>query len=280
MGTGITGKNVKVNSYISKDLMPGIVEARIVGLAVVKKEKPYNKDGFPEYDVQISLEGPSPEPGFEGWAKDNNNPAKGCYKGPFKLVKHDTWSIKKFTFKSKKPADNGKEITISAEEQILGIMQEIAEAFGKPKLFSEQQYQKEFASWSDYIKQMNMDLQFSKHYVWWCLAGSKSKNAKGYVVYYLNLPDRKMCNHKPRIALKKEDVCDFMEEMIYVNQKSFNENSSTPTRGDDDEVTDEDFNTEGVDTDDADFGASDIGSMEGGDEELFEGAGEFDEDAF
>ncbi len=267
-GTGITGKGAKKNNYIAKDLMPGLVEARIIGLAVVKKEKIFNKEGYPEYEVQISLEGRAPEDKeFVGWQKDPNDPSKGNYKGPFKLIKHGTWPIKMFKFTSKK---TDKEVTVTAEEQILAIMQEIAEAFNKPNLFDQKEYQKEFATWKDYIKQMNQDLQFAKNYIWWCLAGTKTKNKQGYITYFLNLPERKLCQNKPRIASKKENLCEYDEtSMIFINQKSFDEHSATATKTND---HDEEFSTEEVN--EVEFGNTDAGTTE----TLFEGADEFDVD--
>jgi hypothetical protein len=269
MSTGISGKNVKKNNYEKKDLDPGIVKARIVGLAVVKKDKVMNTKGLPEYEVQIHLEGPAPSPTFVGWQKDPQNPSKGTYKGPFKIVKHGSWPIKEFTFTDKK---TGKDVTISANDQILQLMQEIVEGFGKPNLFDEPQYQKEFKTWSDYIKQMNQDLQFGKNYIWWCLGGSKNRNKQGYIVYYLNLPEKKLCQNKPRIALTEAGLCEYDESvMIFVNEKSMAANKPASSH----DETDEEFNTEGLDTEDADFGGSDMGAEDNG--TLFEGAEEFDE---
>ena len=257
----ITAKGFKTQDYVSKDILPGVVKARIIKLAVVKVENPRNTEGLPEYNVQIRLETKKPNPEFEGWDKDPQDPSKGKFEGQTKLITQGTWPIREFTYKK-----NGKKYTIDANTQILGILQEIAAALGKPKLLEEKQYQKEFNTWSDFIKQMNMDLSFIKNYVWWCLAGTKTKNKGGYVTYFLYLPDRKQTEGNPRIAATEEELCDYdPKTMIYVNKKAF-ENEEK-----DDEFSGEE---EDMDTEDASYSETDMGST---DDELFEGAEDFDD---
>jgi hypothetical protein len=249
----ITTKGVKRNDYQAKDLRPGQVEARIVSLAVVKSEKPRDPK-VPEYNIEIGLVGRKPSEDFVGLQKNFDDPTKGNWDGPYKKVKHGTWSIKTFTFNNKK----GEKVTVEYSDQIIQVLQEICEGYGKPNLFDEKKYQDGFDSWSLLIKEMNQDLQFTKKYAWFCLGGTKTKNDKGYDVYFLSLVERKTTGNKPRIAETQEKLCEYnAETQLYVKA-----NPSAPNDEEDEEFNEEEEST---------------GTDAQTDEDLFDGADEFDE---
>lgn len=243
------------NNWVNKDLMPGIVKARICKLSVERVEKPRDPK-VPEYNIFIDLVGEKPTEDFVGKPKNFEEPDGKKWDGPHKKIKHGTWPIKTFSWKNK---STGKEMTALYEDQIVDILQEIAEAMGQPDLLDSAKYANGFAKWSDLIKQMNEDLQFPKNYLYFLLGGTKTKNDKGYDVYFLNLVEKKTLGGKKRIAATEEELASYDEAThLYVKH-----NANAATSRDDDE-----FNSD----EDAAFDA------DATDEELFEGADGFDDD--
>lgn len=258
--SGIKTNSVK-KSGPSKEIAPGNVVARIVGLSVEKVKTPRDESN-PEYNVLIELETRPIGGDFEGFFKDPQNEAKGRRLGQYKRIKHGTWPIKEFSGVSKRTQ---KEFTISAQNQILQIFQEICEACGKPDLLPS--YTQEFKTWGDLIKQLNMDLQFNKQYLKWCLGGTQTVNDKNYVVYYLNLPDKKNC--PIRIAPENGPITEYDKSLhLYVKatptatakggnlnaeDPDFNSEESEEAHSYGTEMSDDDlFETDGLDSDDGD----------------------------
>lgn len=253
----ISTNGVKKNDYQVKELRPGQVEARIISLAVKKVEQPRDPS-VPEFNIEIGLLGRKPSKDFVGLAKDFQNPAKGNYDGPYKRIKHGTWSIKAFEYKNKE----GKKVSVDANSQIIQVLQEICEAYGKPNLFDEKKYTDGFNTWSDLIKSMNVDLNFKETFVWFCLGGTKTKNDKGYDVYFLNLVEKKTLNYMPRIAATKEALGEYDESVHLYKKDNPTANNSTNK----DEEEDGEFNDD-----------DETSTEEENDKDLFEGVDEFDD---
>ena len=261
----ISAKGVKRNNFTPKSLEAGVVEARITSIKVETVAQPRDPK-VPEYKVLLGLEGrPMPE-GFEGWDKDKNDPSKGKYKGQFSTVTHDRWNIKDFSF-----TKNGKTVSVDSVSQIIRIFQEIAEALGRPELLEGTVYQKSFKSWNEFIKQFYTDLQYNKHYLFFTLGGSKTKNASGHTVTYLSLAPYKLLENKPRIGKTKEDVAPFTPDMVHVNEKAF---AMTPNN-----VSDEEADTEFNEDEAGEFGNTSMGHDDD-DATLFENDGDDDFDTF
>ncbi len=244
----------KRNTWVNKDLLPGAVKARICGLSVEKVEKPRDPK-VPEYNIWIDLVGEKPSEDFVGKPKNFTEPDGKKWDGPHKKIKHGTWPIKAFSWKK-----DGKTYDVDAESQIVGVLQEIAEAMGQPDLLDSKEYEPGFKTWSDLIKKMNMDLQFSKNYLYFLLGGTQTQNDKGYDVYFLNLPEKKTCGQKPRIAATLEELAVYnAEKHLYIK----NNPNAKPQGKEDGE-----FNNTDEDADAAFDDATD--------EDLFEGATDFD----
>lgn len=263
--SGISAKGVKKTSYVSKSIQPGVVEAKIIGLAVTKVDNPRDPK-VPEYKVTLKLLTKKPEPDFEGWDIDPQDPSKGKYQGQFGQVSTSNWNYKTFTFNNKK---TGRDKTVTYEEQIVGLFQEIAEGFGLPDLLTQEVYQNGFPTWSAFINKLATDCKFKSTYVHFLIGGTKTKNSKGSTVTYLNLADRKLIDYKKRIALEAADLAPYDEAtMVYVNQKAF---VQVPN-----EVSEEEADVE-FNNNDVEFGNADMGTD---DTELFNNVENFDDDDF
>ncbi len=242
--SGIGTKGKVKGGFVSKEIKPGNVTARINKIEIVKVDKPRDEK-VPEYQIKLHLETKPLGEGFEGFPIDPQDLSKGLHKGQVKIIKHSTWNIKHLKGISQK---TGKEYDIPAENQILQFLNELCTMAGDSKWIESVDGQ--FKTWKEFTNGMMRSGLFNKDkFFEWCLGATQDKNAAGYTVFHIYLPEKKVC--EAPFAKEGGYVTPFDTKLhIYVKDSSGDAPStqySTDTTGGEEEE-EENFFTEDDDS--------------------------------
>lgn len=198
----------------SKVLEPGTHKCQIVNISL--QAPPYKPES---YFVNVILEGMPEGDGFEGIARDKNNPALGNYEGKIGYVNNGPYSFSDFT-----PA--GKEL-ITRDDQIFNYVMNIARNLGvldkiKADKFTAATIEEYVAGVKKYICGV---------WGYFTIAG-KEYYTEGY-----NKPNYRMFfpkyDKKPAIALEEGNVLAFSEEKHIIKTEKGTPVASNVTEDDD-----------------------------------------------
>lgn len=180
----ISTKGVQKN-YISKEIKPGNVTAKINNISIEKSKQPRDPE-VDEWKIYMEIESKPVGDEFVGFDKVFGDPSKGQFKGQIKKIQASNWPFKDASGVSK---NTGKPYEILASAQILNLLQRLLSSVGE-KGWLEANDGK-FETWEEMFSAINRAGLFKDKYLSWCLAATESVNAKGYTVYYVYVPDRK-----------------------------------------------------------------------------------------
>ena len=180
----ISTKGVQKN-YISKEIKPGNVTAKINNISIEKSKQPRDPE-VDEWKIYMEIETKPIGDEFVGFDKVFGDPSKGQFKGQIKKIQASNWPFKDASGVSK---NTGKPYEILASAQILNLLQRLLSSAGE-KGWLEANDGK-FETWEEMFSAINRAGLFKDKYLSWCLAATESVNAKGYTVYYIYVPDRK-----------------------------------------------------------------------------------------
>lgn len=186
--SGISTKGVKKN-YISKEIKPGNVVAKINNLTIEQVAQPKDLNN-PEYKIFIELETRPIGGDFVGFDKVFGDPSKGQYLGQTKKIQLSDWPIKNNHGISKK---TGKEYNIEASTQILEFLQKLLTEAGAENWLEENDGK--FNTWAQMFSGIMRSGILKEKYFSWCIAATESVNAKGFTVYYMYLPSRNLAQN-------------------------------------------------------------------------------------
>lgn len=182
--SGISTKGVK-KSFISKELKPGNVVAKIVNMTIEESKTPKDPAN-PEYKIWIELEGKPMGGDFVGFDKVFGDPSKGQYAGQFKKIQFSNWPIRSYSGTRKK--DNTA-FEVSAAEQILNFLQKVLDLAGHANWLEDNDGK--FDTWAQLFSGLMRSKALKDVYFSWCIAATESVNAGGYPVYYMYLPEKR-----------------------------------------------------------------------------------------
>jgi|9_EtaG_2_1085328.scaffolds.fasta_scaffold18284_2 hypothetical protein len=180
----ISTKGVQKN-YISKEIKPGNVTAKINKISIEKSKQPRDPE-VDEWKIYMEIETKPIGDDFVGFDKVFGDPSKGQFEGQIKKIQASNWPFKDASGVSK---NTGKPYEILASAQILNLLQRLLSSVGE-KGWLEANDGK-FETWEEMFSAINRAGLFKDKYLSWCLAATESVNAKGYTVYYIYVPDRK-----------------------------------------------------------------------------------------
>jgi hypothetical protein len=182
--SGISTKGVK-KSFVSKELKPGNVVAKIVNMSIEESKTPKDANN-PEYKIWIELEGKPMGGDFVGFDKVFGDPSKGQYEGQFKKIQFSNWPIRNYSGTSKK---TGREFEITAASQILDFLQKLLDLTGNGSWLEDNDGK--FDTWQQLFAGIMRSKALKDVYFSWCLGATESVNTAGYPVYYMYLPERR-----------------------------------------------------------------------------------------
>lgn len=182
--SGISTKGVQKN-YISKEIKPGNVVAKVNSISIEKSKQPRDPN-TDEWKIFMELETKPIEGEFIGFDKKFGEPDKGQFAGQIKRVQASNWPFKDASGISK---NTGKPYEILASTQILTLLQKLLASVGAKGWLEENDGK--FETWEEMFSAVNRSGLLKDKYLSWCLAATESVNAKGYTVYYMYVPDRK-----------------------------------------------------------------------------------------
>jgi hypothetical protein len=229
--SGISTKGVKKN-FISKELKPGNVVAKIVNLSIEESKTPKDPSN-PEYKIWIELEGKPMGGDFVGFDKVFGDPSKGQYAGQFKKIQFSNWPLRDYTGVSKK---DGKEFKITAAGQILDFLQKLLDLTGNGSWLEDNDGK--FDTWPQLFAGVMRSKALKDVYFSWCLAATESVNAGGYPVYYMYLPERR--DAAEPFALEGGLVTTF-EPTIHIKKNANLTQASEALNNGEDEEEENDF---------------------------------------
>lgn len=231
--SGISTKGVK-KSFISKELKPGNVVAKIVNMSIEESKTPKDPAN-PEYKIWIELEGKPMGGDFVGFDKVFGDPSKGQYAGQFKKIQFSNWPIRSYSGVSKK---TGKEFEMTATSQILDFLQKVLDLAGHGSWLEDNDGK--FDTWPQLFSGLMRSKALKDVYFSWCLAATESVNAAGYAVYYMYLPERR--DAAEPFALEGGLVTKF-EPTIHIKKNAALTQTSEALNNGEDEEEDDDFSS-------------------------------------
>jgi len=227
---GISTKVVK-KAFISKELKPGNIVAKINKLELKKSDNP-REEGKDEWTLMLHLEGKPMGKDFVGFDKVFGDPSKGQYLGQTVRVKATRYPIRTFSWTSKK---DGSEQTKTDVEQILGFIQQLCDVVGKDWL---DEIDGKFETLEEIASAFNRQKVVKDVYMSWLVGAEQKVNSKGYDVYYCFLPDYRTA--KTVVAKEGGLVTEFDQAVhIIADKKSSEESESLIDGTDDEDLTDE-----------------------------------------
>ncbi len=227
--SGISTKGVK-KSFVSKELKPGNVVARIVNISIEESQSPKDPAN-PEYKMWIELEGKPMGADFIGFDKVFGDPSKGQYKGQYKKIQLSNWPIRTFSGTSKK---SGKDFEYTAAQQMLDFLQKILDLAGQTSWLEDNDGK--FNTWAQMTSAIMRSKALNDVYFSWCIAATQSVNAAGYPVYYMYLPDKKDASEV--VALEGGLVTKFDPNVHIKKDSRLTENSEALNNGEDEDGDD------------------------------------------
>lgn len=231
--SGISTKAVR-KSFISKELKPGNVVAKICMIDLKKSDKPKDPK-VAEWTLTLLLEGKPMGNGFVGFDKVYGDPAKGQFEGQSAKVKATDFPIRTFSWNDKK---SGELKTKTDVEQILEFIQKLCDTVNSNWL---QEVDGKFNTLNEIVTGFNKakivkDIWFS-----WLLAGQE-KIKDQFTNYYLFLPSYKVA--KDVFALEGGLVTKFDPELHITKDKKAAEASANLEEGVDDDELNDDLSTD------------------------------------
>lgn len=227
----ISTKGLK-KSFISKELKPGNVVAKINSIRIQTVEKP--KDAkVPEYKIWMDLESKPIGGDFVGFDKVFGDPSKGQYLGQTKSVQFSNWPIKTRTGTSKK---TGKPYEILDSSIILEFLQKLLTEAGNESWLEENDGK--FNTWNELFTGINRSGILKDKYFSWCLAATESVNAQNYPIYYMYLPESNVSKNP---FAKEGGLVSTFDASIHItkNKKAENQENIALNAGVDDDSDDD-----------------------------------------
>jgi len=193
----LSTKNVELGGgKISKTFNPGVHYAKINDLRY--EDSPFtSRDGNPQFDIVLQLEGVDLGDDFEGFFIDYNNQSLGRYKGQIGTVK-----LQRYAFE----IDDAK----SYETRVLREVKNLAQGLG----LVEQIDAIEADTVQEWIKKAAEVFVSSEVYAYFTIAGSEYTNKGGYPAYRLFLAKPDFKAKKFPYALEEDDVLPWNDELI------------------------------------------------------------------
>lgn len=221
----ISTKEVKKN-YISKELKPGNVVAKINNISILEKKEPKDKNN-PEYTIFLELESKPIGNDFVGFDKVFGDASKGQYAGQTKKIKVSDYPIKTNEGVSKK---TGKPYKILASSKILNFLQKLLTAVDKESWLNDND--NKFDTWEQLFSAINRNNLLKDKYLSWCIGGTESLNANGYTVYYMWLPEIKEASIP--FAAEGKLITTFDSSIHITKSKAVKENNALNSGVDED----------------------------------------------
>ena len=236
--SGISTKGVKKN-FISKELKPGNVVAKINNLSIEQVKEPKDRKN-PEYKIWIELESKPVGGDFVGFDKVFGDPSKGQHLGQIKKIQFSNWPLKNNEGVSKK---TGKPYKIEASAKILEFLQKLMTEVGAESWLEDNDGK--FDTWEQLFAGVMRSGKLKDKYFSWCIAATESQNAKGYTVYYMYLPDRNQASDP--FAIEGGLVTKF-DPAIHIkkDERVVGENAALNNGIDDDDSVADEFSTDGI----------------------------------
>ena len=170
----ISTENISVNSNLPKKILPGNNVVKINSVSL--NQPPFAKEDN-GYRLTIEVE-TKPIDGFEGFARDKNDPSKGNYLGQIGWV--DTWE---FYYKDGVTKNGTK---TNRDNQLLIDLVRIMTATDCEKWRKDND--KKFDTIEEYVAAFNHDAPFKDKWINICVCGKRYKNKSGYDDFNLFLP--------------------------------------------------------------------------------------------
>lgn len=222
---GISTEGVR-KSFISKELKPGNVVAKINAIDIKKSDKP-KIPGVNEYTITMYLEGKPMEDGFVGFDKVFGDPSKGQYAGQTVKCKATEYPIKTFSWTDKK---DGTQKTKTDVQLVLDFIQKICDVHSSNWL---QEVNGKFNTLEELVTGFNREKFFKNKWMSFLIGATEKINAKGYTVYYCFFPDYRTA--KTIMGLEGALVTKFDAGVHIKKDKAAVETSTTLTSGEDDD---------------------------------------------
>ena len=222
----ISTKGVKKN-YISKELRPGNVVAKINNLSIEESKTPKDPKN-PEYKIFIELESKPVGGDFVGFDKVFGDPSKGQHLGQTKKIQFSNWPIRSSEGISKK---SGKPYKILASAKILEFLQKLLSEVGADTWLEDNDGK--FDTWPQLFAGVIRSGLLKDKYFSWCIGATEGQNSKGYTVYYMWLPEKK--DAADPFALEGRLVTKFNPDVHITKSKAVAENAALNDGVDDEE---------------------------------------------
>lgn len=225
----ISTKGVKKN-YISKELKPGNIVAKINNLTIEQSKNPKEASN-PEYKLFIHLEGKPVGGDFVGFDKVFGDPSKGQYLGQTKKISFSNWPIRTSEFTS---AKTGKAYKITATAKILEFLQKLLTEVGAETWLEDNDGK--FDTFEQLLSGVMRSKLLKDKYFSWCIGATEDLNAAKYTIYHMWLPERKEAPIP--FAIEGGLVTKFNAD-IHINQsKAVKENAALNSGKDEEEEED------------------------------------------
>ena len=215
--SGISTKGVKKN-FISKELKPGNVVAKINNLTIEQSKTPKDPKN-PEYKIFIELESKPVGGDFVGFDKVFGDPSKGQHLGQTKKIQFSNWPIRTSEGISKK---SGKAYKIEASAKILEFLQKLLTEVGADTWLEDNDGK--FNTWEQLFAGVIRSGLLKDKYFSWCIGATEAQNSKGYTVYYMWLPEKK--DAAAPFAIEGGLVTKFDPAVHISKSKAVNENAA------------------------------------------------------
>jgi hypothetical protein len=220
-GTKQATEKIKEGNFISKRIVPGNHRCKVNG--IYTKEVEDKKKGGTRLQLWITLETEPLGGDFKGWPLDKDDESKGYALGQIGNVKSNPFGYKTET-------NNG--VTYNREASIATFLHILClEANGSRWV---EEVDGKYKTFEEFLTAFNEQNPIKDVFMDYCIGGSKSINAEGYVDYWLNLPktnkgERAFKNPtKPGNLVKFDEVLHIYDNTNKSEVSGFGTTSSEP----------------------------------------------------
>lgn len=163
------------NQLWKKKLEPGNHIVKLVNIRLVTAKI---KDDPNAYHLLMGIEGEPIGEGFEGFAKDKNDPSKGNYDGRMSYIKAASYPF--FTGKNKFGKESNRDEAILATIKSLCIQSD--------SYYWWKNANDKYETIEEFVEAFNNDKPFEDKWMYICLAGKQYRNENGYAEWGLFFP--------------------------------------------------------------------------------------------
>lgn len=171
----VKGGSNSGNQMWNKRLDPGNHVVKLVNIRLVPAKI---KDDPNAYHLLMGLESEPVGDGFEGFAKDKNDPSKGNYEGRMSYIKASPFPY--YTGKTK------FDKVVNRDESILAMIKTIC--IQTDSYYWWKKANDVYETIEEFVEAFNNDKPFEDKWIYVCIAGKQYRNENGYAEWGLFFP--------------------------------------------------------------------------------------------